>query len=144
MLDRDEILVFLAHRGTRQRRDPRVSMRPSAGSDTPAHSARCSTCAIRALPLTRAARSESVARTVCGWMGKLPEDCRDAADEILAHALASGRPIAQAAHEAEVSESTAYRRLRDPDFQAHVAQIRQTLTMTTLGVLTGQLGTPLL
>ena len=34
--------------------------------------------------------SESVARTVCGWAGKLPEDCRDAADAILLAAARAG------------------------------------------------------
>ena len=34
--------------------------------------------------------SESVARLICGWTGKLPEDCRDAADGILLAAARAG------------------------------------------------------
>jgi hypothetical protein len=34
--------------------------------------------------------SESVARAICGWTDKLPEDCRPAADEILLSAALSG------------------------------------------------------
>ncbi|MDB5313721.1 MAG: hypothetical protein JWO38_7923, partial [Gemmataceae bacterium] len=46
------------------------------------------------------------------------------ADEILAHALAAGRTIDRAAKTADVSESTAYRRLREPAFQARVFELR--------------------
>ena len=36
--------------------------------------------------------TESVARVICGWTGRLPADCQDAADEILVGAaLAGGR-----------------------------------------------------
>ena len=34
--------------------------------------------------------SESCARTICGWTGKLPEDCREAADAILLTAAQAG------------------------------------------------------
>ena len=34
--------------------------------------------------------SKSYARTICGWTGRLPEDCRDRADEILAGAALMG------------------------------------------------------
>ncbi len=34
--------------------------------------------------------TESVARLICGWTGKLPEDCRDAADGILLTAARGG------------------------------------------------------
>ena len=37
--------------------------------------------------------SESYARTLCGWTGKLPEDCRDTADEILAAAAGQGMDL---------------------------------------------------
>src|SRR6266852_6584692 len=37
--------------------------------------------------------SESVARTICQWTGKLPEDCRDAADEILIAAATAGMDL---------------------------------------------------
>jgi hypothetical protein len=36
---------------------------------------------------------ESVARTVCAWTGKLPADCRDKADEILAAAARAGADL---------------------------------------------------
>ena len=34
--------------------------------------------------------SESMARIICGWTGKLPEDCRQAADAILITAARAG------------------------------------------------------
>ena len=37
--------------------------------------------------------SESFARTICTWTGKLPEDCREAADEILLLAAKSGADL---------------------------------------------------
>ncbi|MDB5309365.1 MAG: hypothetical protein JWO38_3567 [Gemmataceae bacterium] len=45
-------------------------------------------------------------------------------DETLASALAAGRRVAQAAETAGISESTAYHRLREPDVQARVFEIR--------------------
>jgi len=37
--------------------------------------------------------SESYARTICGWTDKLPQDCREAADTILAGAARSGMDL---------------------------------------------------
>ncbi len=37
--------------------------------------------------------SESIARTLCQWTEKLPEDCRDAADEILITAATAGMDL---------------------------------------------------
>jgi hypothetical protein len=37
--------------------------------------------------------SESIARTICGWTDKLPEECRPAADEILVRAARSGMDV---------------------------------------------------
>ena len=37
--------------------------------------------------------SEPYARTLCGWTDKFPEDCRDAADEILAAAARAGMDL---------------------------------------------------
>ena len=34
--------------------------------------------------------AESCARTICGWTDKLPEECREAADEILLAAAGRG------------------------------------------------------
>ncbi|MDB5307216.1 MAG: hypothetical protein JWO38_1418 [Gemmataceae bacterium] len=58
------------------------------------------------------------------------------ADEILAHALASGRTITGAAQTAGVSESTAYRRLREPGFRTRVAELRAVLLDTINGQIT--------
>ena len=46
--------------------------------------------------------SESMARTICGWTDRLPEDCRDAADQILVTAARAGadqRDLAELAAE---------------------------------------------
>jgi hypothetical protein len=37
--------------------------------------------------------SESCARTLCGWTGKLPGQCRDTADEILSGAARKGMDL---------------------------------------------------
>ena len=37
--------------------------------------------------------TESCARTLCGWTGKLPDDCRDTADAILAAAARQGMDL---------------------------------------------------
>ena len=37
--------------------------------------------------------SESVARTICAWTDKLPEDCREAADTILVAAARAGMDV---------------------------------------------------
>jgi Domain of unknown function (DUF222) len=37
--------------------------------------------------------SESVARTICAWTGKLPQDCREAADTILVTAAKAGMDV---------------------------------------------------
>ena len=41
--------------------------------------------------------SESVARTICGWTDKLPEECREDADAILLGAAAGGADVADLA-----------------------------------------------
>ena len=56
-------------------------------------------------------------------------------DELLLAALASGRPIEQAAQAAGVSKRTAYRRLADPRFAARLAQARDELISSALGEL---------
>jgi hypothetical protein len=55
--------------------------------------------------------SESVARTVCDWTDKLPEDCRDAADAILVAAARSGAALPDLARLA----GEIYARSRPPD-----------------------------
>jgi hypothetical protein len=49
---------------------------------------------------------------------------RSRADSPLIQALASGMTVTRAADDVGVSERTVYRRLRDPDFQAGLAQAR--------------------
>src|SRR5216684_3378078 len=56
--------------------------------------------------------SESVARTICQWTGKLPEDCRDAADEILIAAAKAGMDLRDLA---ELAAEIYQRSLPDPD-----------------------------
>src|SRR5262249_40155128 len=57
------------------------------------------------------------------------------ADDLLALNLAGGMQIAHAANAAGVSESTAYRRKREPAFQAKVNQLRNGLVEVALGRL---------
>jgi hypothetical protein len=57
--------------------------------------------------------SESYARTICGWTGKLPRDSRPAADEILAGAARSGMDLADLA--ALAAEIYARSRPETPD-----------------------------
>ena len=58
--------------------------------------------------------SESVGRTLCCWTDKLPEEAREAADELLAGAAAGGMGLADlAAMAAEIFER-AWRQDRDP------------------------------
>src|SRR5579863_1054787 len=54
---------------------------------------------------------ESVAGTICGWTGRLPQDCRDAADAILVAAAVSGASLADLARLA----AEIYARSRPPD-----------------------------
>jgi hypothetical protein len=56
--------------------------------------------------------SESVARTLCQWTGKLPDDCRDAADEILIAAAKAGMDLRDLA---ELAGEIYQRSLPDPD-----------------------------
>src|SRR6266849_10469883 len=56
--------------------------------------------------------SESVARTICQWTGKLPEDCRDAADKILIAAATAGMDLRDLA---ELAGEIYQRSLPDPD-----------------------------
>jgi hypothetical protein len=84
--------------------------------------------------------TESMARTVCGWTGKLPRGCRPAADEILiAAARAGARKEDLAAHAAEIYA----RSLTDPDEDPGPAfedrQLRVETTFAGAGVITGDL-----
>jgi hypothetical protein len=65
-----------------------------------------------------------------------PPDTDDPADLLLATALASGKTLEGAGELVGVSKSTAYRRMRDPEFAALVASIRREQLVRTVGVLT--------
>ena len=56
--------------------------------------------------------SESVARTICQWTDKLPEDCRDDADAILVAAAQAGADLR---HLAELAREIYARSLPDQD-----------------------------
>lgn len=58
---------------------------------------------------------------------------RKNADEALALALATGRTVEEAALQAGVAQRTAYRRLADPDFRQHVAELRTEMVGRALG-----------
>ena len=60
---------------------------------------------------------------------------RHSADEVLAAALAAGRTVRDAAAEAKVSEKTAYRRNKDPEFRRRVAELRSQMVGEAAGVL---------
>jgi hypothetical protein len=60
---------------------------------------------------------------------------RSGANTVLATALACGLTVEQAASEANVSESTAYRRLRSPKFRAKVANLRRQAAQEAAGKL---------
>ena len=84
--------------------------------------------------------SESVARTICDWTGKLPEDCQDAADAILVAAARSGASLADLARLA--AEIYARSRPPDPDGPQDGFEDRSVRLETTFegaGVLGGDL-----
>src|ERR1017187_4169928 len=56
--------------------------------------------------------SESWGRTLCGWTGQLPEDCRDTADQILAGAAQGGMGLRDLA---ELAAEMQARSQPDPD-----------------------------
>src|ERR1700724_3678640 len=85
--------------------------------------------------------SESMARTLCQWTDKLPEDCRDAAGEILPPAPPAGmglRDIAMLAWEI-VDRSRPGTPDSDPDDGFDDRAVRLETTFQGAGVLTGDL-----
>src|SRR6266852_4339506 len=85
--------------------------------------------------------SESVARTICQWTGKLPEDCRDAADEILIAAATAGMDLRDLA---ELAGEIYQRSLPDPpdddpDETFEDRSVRLETTFQGAGVLGGEL-----
>ena len=85
--------------------------------------------------------SESYARTICGWTDKLPADCRQDADEILAGAARTGMGLADLAGLA--GEIYARSRPGGPDEDRDQAfedrSVRLETTFDGAGVLTGDL-----
>ena len=85
--------------------------------------------------------SSDLARTICQWTGKLPEDCRDAADEILIAAAKAGMDLRDlAALAGEI-----YQRSRpdnadsDPDDGFDDRSVKLETTFQGAGVLSGDL-----
>ena len=85
--------------------------------------------------------SESFARTICQWTDKLPEDCREAADTILAGAARSGMDLRDLAGLA--GEIYARSRPEDPgrdkDGAFEDRSVKLETTFEGAGVLTGDL-----
>jgi hypothetical protein len=85
--------------------------------------------------------SESIARTICQWTDKLPEDCREDADEILAGAARSGMDLPDLAGLA--GEIYARSRPDDPDDGPDDGfddrSVKLETTFEGAGVLTGDL-----
>ncbi len=84
--------------------------------------------------------SKSCARTICGWTGRLPDDCRDNADEILAGAAQMGMGLADLAGLA--AEIAARARPDAPDQDGPRFEDRAVKVETTFGgagVMTGDL-----
>ena len=84
--------------------------------------------------------TESMARTVCGWTDKLPESCRDAADDILiAAARAGARKDDLAALAAEIYARSLPEDEDDPEPDFEDRQLRVETTFAGAGVITGDL-----
>jgi hypothetical protein len=82
--------------------------------------------------------TESIARIICGWTGRLPADCQDAADEILVGAaLAGGRQedLAVLAAEIYARSLPAGDDNPEPDFEDR--QVRVETTFAGAGVIAG-------
>ena len=84
--------------------------------------------------------TESVARTICQWTGKLPAECRPAADEILiAAAEAGARQEDLAALAAEIYARSLPEGEDDPEPRFEDRQVRVETTFAGAGVITGDL-----
>ena len=85
--------------------------------------------------------SESVARTICGWTDKLPEDCQEDADAILLGAALGGADVADLAGLA--GEIYARSRPEDQDKDKQEAFDERSVKLETTfggaGVMTGDL-----
>jgi Domain of unknown function (DUF222) len=84
--------------------------------------------------------SESMARALCGWTDKLPEDCRGTADEILvAAARAGARKEDLAALAAEIYARSLPDGEDDPEPDFEDRQLRVETTFAGAGVISGDL-----
>jgi hypothetical protein len=84
--------------------------------------------------------SESVARTLCQWTGNLPEDCRDAADEILIAAARAGMDLRDLAELAgEIYQRSRPDTGSDPGDGFDDRSVKLETTFQGAGVLTGDL-----
>ena len=84
--------------------------------------------------------SESMARTICGWTGKLPESCQDTADGILvAAARAGARQEDLAALAAEIYARSLPDSEDDPGPGFEDRQVRVETTFAGAGVIAGDL-----
>lgn len=61
---------------------------------------------------------------------------RAAADDKMIHALACGATVEATARQAQVSEATVYRRLKEAEFRKRLAQARADMVNRTAGTLT--------
>ena len=84
--------------------------------------------------------SESMARTICQWTGKLPEACRPAADEILIAAAGAGaRQEDLAALAAEIYARSLPEGEDDPEPGFEDRQVRVETTFAGAGIIHGDL-----
>jgi hypothetical protein len=84
--------------------------------------------------------TESMARTICQWTGKLPEACRPAAEEILiAAARAGAREEDLAGLAAEIYARSLQDSDDDPEPRFEDRQVRVETTFAGAGVITGDL-----
>lgn len=61
-------------------------------------------------------------------------------DDALVLALACGATVEAAARQCDLSERTVYTRLKDPDFQARVKQVRNDMVRRSAGLLSAASG----
>ena len=66
----------------------------------------------------------------------MPQKGRRNADHNLLMAFACGATIESAAHSAGVSQSTAFRRLQDPEFQQRLQEVRSDMVKRAAAMLT--------
>jgi Domain of unknown function (DUF222) len=84
--------------------------------------------------------TESMARTICGWTGKLPRECRPAADDILiAAAQAGARREDLAALAVEIYARSLPDDEDDPEPDFEDRQLRVETTFQGAGVISGDL-----